>query len=190
VWGYDPETGKERWRCRRTSPDEKEKFGEALPVDDGERMFVVSGRAGPFQIVKLPGEGDITKSHVVHTGQRRGHRDVSSPIVWQGRVYLIDNKGALTSYDLKTGKELYNESVSNRKKAPLASLASPIAIQGKLLWVMEEGTTLVVEPGARPRIVARNKLPGEKLDFGASPAVVDGRLYLRSQSYLYCIGKK
>jgi outer membrane protein assembly factor BamB len=187
VWGYDPGTGKERWRCRRSDAGEKHKFGEPLPVADGERMYVASGRPGPFQIVKLPGAGDVTKTHVVHAGSRKPHRDVSSPIAWQGRVYTVDNKGVLSCYDLKTGKELYAGLVGNRKNI---SLASPIAVRGKLLWLMDDGVTVVVEPGPKLNVVGRNKLDGERLDFGASPAVVDGRLFLRSQSYLYCIGKK
>ena len=40
------------------------------------------------------------------------------------------------------------------------------------------------------RRVGKNKLDGGTLDFGASPAIADGKLYLRSQSYLYCIGEK
>ena len=56
---------------------------------------------------------------------------------------------------------------------------------------MDNGVTVVVEPSEKPTIVQRNKLgKGEALEFGASPAVVNGRMYLRSQSHLYCIGEK
>lgn len=186
VWGYDPDTGKERWRCTRSDPDEKEKFGEPMPVDDGQRMFIASGRPGPFQIVKLPGEGDVTKSHVVYQGRRKG-RDVASPMLWQGRVYSVDQKATLACLDLKTGKELYSGSIGTRSNL---SLASPIAVQSKLLWLLDDGTTVVVEPGPKLNVVRRNKLDGDKLDYGASPAVADGRLFLRSQTHLYCIGKR
>jgi outer membrane protein assembly factor BamB len=186
VWGYDPVTGKERWRCTRSDPDEKEKFGEPIPVDDGQRMYVASGRPGPFQIVRLPGDGDVTKTHVVYQGRRRG-RDVASPMLWQGRVYAVDQKAVLTCLDLKTGKELYTGPIGTRSSL---SLASPIAVQGKLLWLLDDGTTVVVEPGPKLNVVRRNKLDGDKLDYGASPVVVDGRLLLRSQSHLYCVGKR
>ncbi|MFO0877055.1 MAG: PQQ-binding-like beta-propeller repeat protein [Gemmataceae bacterium] len=187
VWGYDPNTGKERWRCLRQDADEKHKFGEPIPVDDGQTMFITSGRPGPFQIVKVPGEGDITASHVLHAGVRKNHRDVSSPILWQGQVYCVDSKGVLSAYDFRTGKELFSGLIGNRSNL---SLASPIAIQGKLLWVLDDGMTVVIQPGKSLQVVGRNKLAGEKLDFGASPAVLEGRLYLRSQQYLYCIGNK
>ncbi len=187
TWGYDPATGKERWRCLRSDPNDRMRFGEPMPVDDGGRIFIESGRDGPYQILKLPGEGDITETHILHSGVRKGHRDVSSPIAWQGRVYAVDNKGVLSCYDLESGKEVYSGLIGNRKNR---SLASPIALRGKLLWTLDDGTTVVVQPGPRPQVVGRNKLPGEDLDFGASPAVADGRLFLRSQSWLWCIAGK
>jgi outer membrane protein assembly factor BamB len=158
-----------------------------LPVSDGKMIFVESGRPGPCQILKVPGSGDVTKSHVVWSGERKGHRDVASPILWDGQVYAADNKGVLSCYDLKTGKELYTERISARGKA----LASPIAVRGKLLFLMDDGETVVIEPGSSLKVVGRNKLgSGESLEFGASPAVAEGCLFLRSQSALYCIGEK
>jgi outer membrane protein assembly factor BamB len=187
LWGYDPHTGKELWQCKRTDPRDQARFGEPLPVSDGKLLFVESGRPGPWQILKLPGSGDVTKSHVVHSGERKGHRDVASPILWDGLVYAADNKGMLSCIELATGKELYNERLSAKGKA----LASPIAVRGKLLFVLDDGEAVVVEPGAKLKVLGRNKLgSGEALEFGASPAVADGCLFLRSQSMLYCIGAK
>jgi outer membrane protein assembly factor BamB len=185
VWGYDPKTGKERWYCKRSGADEQGRFGEPLPVDDGQRMFILSGRTGPYQLLKMPGTGDVTSSHILYT-QPRKHRDVASPIIWQERVYAVDRNAVLTCFDLKTGKELYSGRLGNRHN----SMASPIALRGKLLWLLDEGTTVVITPGDKLSIAGRNKLDGNPLDFGASPAVVDGKLYLRSQSYLYCIREK
>jgi outer membrane protein assembly factor BamB len=186
TWGYDPRTGQERWHCARTHPDDKARFGEPLPVDDGERMVVLSGRPGPAQCLRLPGDGDVTKSNVLWQLERRGHRDVASPILWQGRVYAADNKGFLTCYELATGQELYNVRLGAGQ-----ALASPVAVRGKLLFLLDGGTTVVVEPGPTFKVAGRNRLgEGRPLDFGASPAVADGRLFLRSQSYLYCVGKK
>jgi outer membrane protein assembly factor BamB len=191
VWGYDPRTGRVRWFCKRDDPRDLHRFGEPLPVDDGRRLFILSGRTGPWQIVKMPnsrdGEGDVTATHVLHTGRRKG-RDVSSPIVWAGRVYIADREARLTCFDFESGKELYTKAIGKRAAK---SLASPIAVRGKLLFLLDDGTTVVIEPGPELKIVGRNRLGrGKSLEFGASPAVGNGRLYLRSQSYLYCIGTK
>jgi outer membrane protein assembly factor BamB len=185
VWGYDPRTGQERWHCTRSHPRDQARFGEPMPVNDADALFVESGRPGPCQALRLPGSGDVTPTHVLWHKERKGHRDVSSPILWQGRVYAADNKGVLTCYDLPTGKELFNGRLGAGK-----SLASPVAVRGKLLFLLDDGVTAVVEPGPAPRVVARNRLAGGPLDFAASPAVAGGRLFLRSQSHLYCIGDK
>ncbi len=185
VVGYDPRTGQERWRCMRPSTKDDQRFGEPLPVFNQEMLFIESGRPGPCQGIRLPGEGDITRSHVLWTGARRGHRDVASPILVDGLVYAADNKGVLSCYELKTGKELYNERIGNGK-----ALGSPVLVRGKLLFVLDDGVTVVVEPGRALQIAGRNKLSSSgSLDFGASPAIAGGRLYLRSQSVLYCIGE-
>lgn len=186
VWGYDPKTGQERWRCRREADDERQKFGEPLPVDDGERMFILSGRTGPFQLIKMPGQGDVTDSHVVEAGTRK-YRDVASPILHKGLIYVADRDAGLTVYDARSGKELSRSQLGNRR---VNALASPVLLRGKLLWLLADGTTVVVEPGAKPKVVGRNKLEGENLDYGASPAVVEGKIYIRSTTHLYCIGEK
>jgi outer membrane protein assembly factor BamB len=184
VWGYDPRTGKERWHCDRKG--ESAHFGEPMPVSNKEMLFVLSGRPGPCQAIRLPGEGDVTRSHVVWSSVRKGHRDVSSPILWEGRIYTADSRGGkLSCYDLKSGKELYGARLGGK------SLSSPIALRGTLLFLLDNGVTVILEPGETFREVRRNRLgEGKELDFGASPAVADGRLFLRSQSFLYCIGEK
>jgi outer membrane protein assembly factor BamB len=188
LWGYDPRTGKERWRCTRSDPSERQRFGEPMPVNDRQRIYVASGRPGPFQILRLPGKGDVTRSHVLHRGRRAGHRDVASPILWEGKVYALDRDARLSCIDIKTGKELYMKRIGNGSSK---GLASPVAVRGKLLFLLDDGTTVVIEPGTGLKVVARNRLgEGNSLDFGASPAVAAGRIYLRSQSHLYCIGQK
>jgi outer membrane protein assembly factor BamB len=186
VWGYDPRTGKEVWHCVRHDPKESNKFGEPIPVSDGRHLYVLSGRPGPFQAIKLGGTGNLTRSDVLWEVRRKG-RDVASPILWGDALYIADNKGLLTCFDLRTGSVRYSARLPPGGKA----LASPVAVGGKLLFVLDNGETVVVEPGPKLKVTARNVLgDNASLDFAASPAVADGRLYLRSQSYLYCIGGK
>jgi outer membrane protein assembly factor BamB len=186
LWGYDPRTGQERWRCTRSDPQEQHRFGEPLPVTDGQGLFVLSGRGGPCQALRLPESGDVTASHVRWQVVRRGHRDVASPVLWEGRVYAADNKGLLTCYDLRDGRELYTGRLGAGK-----AIASPVIVRGKLLFVLDDGVTAVVEPGPTFQVLRRNRLgDGVPLDFNASPAIADGRLLVRAQSCLYCIGEK
>jgi outer membrane protein assembly factor BamB len=186
LWGYDPHSGKELWRCTRFAPNEQHKFGEPMPVDDGRTLFVSSGRPGPCQALRMPDKGDVTTSHVIWQAERKNHRDVGSPILWGGRIYAADSKGMLSCLDLATGRELYLQ-----RLGPGKAVASPVALRGKLLFLLDDGVTVVVEPGDIFKVLHRNRLgSGQALDFNASPAIADGRLFLRSQSTLYCIAEK
>jgi outer membrane protein assembly factor BamB len=185
VWAYDPDSGREIWHCGRRGREAR--FGEPVPVSDGATLFAPSGRPGPFQAIRLGGTGDVTRTHVRWQVSRRPHRDVSSQLLWDGLIYAADRSGFLTCYDAKSGAVVYNERLAPDSK----SLASPVAVRGKLLFVLDTGETVVLQPGRKFKVVGRNKLgDGSELDFGASPAVNGGRLFLRSQSYLYCIGEK
>lgn len=186
VWGYDPHTGKELWYSPRRDSKDAAKFGEPMPVSTSNVLVAFSGRPGPFQEVRLGGAGDVSKKDLVWEFRRKG-RDVASPIIWGDYVYAADNKAVLTCYDLKTGKIVYTQRLAPDAKV----LGSPVAVRGKLLFLLDTGETVVVEPGPTFKSVGRNVLgENRSLDFAASPAIVAGRLFLRSQSYLYCIGDR
>jgi outer membrane protein assembly factor BamB len=185
VWAYDPRTGKENWHIERNDPKQQAKFGEPIPVSRGDLLVALSGRPGPCQAFRV---GSGTQPSVELTWEiRRKGRDVASPLIWGDHLYVADSKAVLTCYDLKTGRALYTQ----RLAADAKVLASPVAIAGKLLFPLDTGETVVLEPGAKFKVAGRNVLGDhQSLDFGASPAIVAGRLYLRSQRYLYCIEDK
>jgi hypothetical protein len=92
----------------------------------------------------------------------------------------------LTCYNLKDGSTVYTQRLGSGQ-----ALASPVALRDKLVFVLDTGETAVVEAGPKFKIVSRNVLgKNQTLDFNASPAIVDGKIFIRSQSYLYCIGEK
>jgi outer membrane protein assembly factor BamB len=185
VWAYNPKDGKEIWHCRRAG--ERAKFGEPIPVVKGDTLFAPSGRDGPFQAIRLDGKGDVTRTHLRWEVSRKGHRDVASQILWDRLLYAADRSAVLTCFDTRDGKVVFNERLRPGAKV----LASPVAVRGKLLFVLDTGETVVLEPGRKLKVVGRNKLgDGSSLNFNASPAIVGGKLFLRSQSHLYCIGEK
>src|SRR5262249_913189 len=142
VWSYEPSSGQEIWHCDRKG--ENAHFGEPIPVTNGELLFVSSGRPGPMQAIRLAdAKGNVSKSHLAWAVTRKG-RDVSSTIVWEDLLYAADNQGRLTCYDTKSGEEVYNEHLGTGKNK---SLASPVALRGKLLFLLDDGTTAVLEPG-------------------------------------------
>jgi outer membrane protein assembly factor BamB len=109
----------------------------------------------------------------------KGTPDVPSPLVYDGIVYLCRD-GSLLCLDAKTGKELYNHRIySNRYRA------SPMAADGNVYLTAHDGTVTVVKAGPEYKEVAVNKLPDDVI---ASPAVSNGRIYLRGWKTLYAIG--
>ncbi len=173
VIAYAPGDGSELWRCSYTGHSVVPR-----PVVAGEFVYCCTGYWNPSLLaIRLDGSGDVTASHVAFTA-RRGVPFISSPIVVDGRLYMTTDLGVLTCLDALTGKELWHERLSGNFSA------SPTYAGGKIYLQNEEGTTFVLKPGATYDLLATNHLECRTL---ASPAFVDGAVYLRSDTHLYRI---
>jgi outer membrane protein assembly factor BamB len=92
----------------------------------------------------------------------------------------MDN-GILVCLDGKTGKEHY------RRRLGGACNSSPVAGNGHIYLSNNNGTTFVVQAGKTFRLVGKNEL-GERIT--ASPAISGNELIYRTDSHLYCIGRR
>jgi outer membrane protein assembly factor BamB len=180
VRGYDPATGKEHWFCKSFNGR-----GTPVPAFGQGMLFVVSGLPGDVYAVRPGGSGDVTHTRMVWHTPRRGGRDLSSPILVGGYLMVVNMSGVGSCYDAKTGRELWRERLEGRYSA------SPIAAGGLVYIQNEAGFTLVIRPGEKLDIVARNKLAaGEDEIFRSSLAPSEGQIFCRSNRALYCIGKR
>jgi outer membrane protein assembly factor BamB len=128
------------------------------------------------------GRGDITQSHVAWKFNR-GLPYVSSPLFYDGRIYLIKTGGMLSSVDAKTGQPYYTQ---ERLDAPGDYYSSPVAGGGRIYVASLAGKLTVVKAGGeKPEILHQAEF-GERIL--ASPALVGDKLYLRTQSTLYAFG--
>jgi outer membrane protein assembly factor BamB len=127
--------------------------------------------------VRTGGKQDVTATHVIWT-ELKGVPEVPSPLLYRHRAYYIKNGGLLTCRDARTGKALFEE----RVEAPGGYYASPIAGGGKIYLASDRGTVTVLEAGDKLQVLSRNDL-GEKVM--ATPALVEGKLYVRSTKHLY-----
>jgi outer membrane protein assembly factor BamB len=128
------------------------------------------------------GHGDITQSHVAWKFTR-GLPYVSSPLFYDGRIYLIKTGGMLSSVDAKTGQPYYTQ---ERLDAPGDYYSSPVAGGGRIYVASLNGKLTVVKAGGdKPEILHQAEF-GERIL--ASPALVGDNLYLRTQSTLYAFG--
>jgi outer membrane protein assembly factor BamB len=187
IRGYDPKTGKELWRLGGSS-----KITAPTPVFSEDLFVVVSGRGPerPIFVVRPNARGDLTLADgkkssdaIVWSMTGRGSY-MPTPLVYNGTLYVLANNGLFDAYNLKTGAELY------RQRLPLIGSgfsASPVAADGKIYLANEDGEILVIAAGEKFTHVATNSM-GELLM--ATPALSEGRMYVRSSSSLFAIGKK
>ena len=132
--------------------------------------------------IRLGGRGDVTLTHVKWV-ERKSLPNVPSPVVYDGVVYLVKDGGVMSALDAESGKVLKRGRLSN---AMGRYFASPVASNGHLYFLDEEGSLTVVKAGPQWEVV-------HSYAFGeggnSTPAVVDGRLYIRTHENLYCFGE-
>lgn len=175
IQGFNLETGERIWTV--TS------FGESpVPsVVDGEGLvFTSSGFGKPtIRAVRPGGKGDVTATRIVWEYSK----DVpmmASFLHVKPRLYAVSEGGVVTCFEASTGKVLWREKLEGHYAA------SPLWTEGRVYLLSDEGVTTVIEDSDQFRILAKNSV-GEPCQ--ASLAIANGRLYLRTEKNLFCIGK-
>ena len=134
--------------------------------------------------IRPGGSGDITDTHVVW--QQSKHLPyVSSPIAVAGRVFTMKSGGLASAYDTKSGSPLFQ---AERVEASGDYYASAASADGRLYIISQRGTVVVLDANSDAlTVLARNDL---KAPVFASPAIVDGVLYLRTDKHLMAFEEK
>jgi hypothetical protein len=179
VLGIDPASGKESWRVGG--------FGgyvcPSVVAHDGVVYVVRTGsETGGALAIKAGGRGEISDSHVLW--RVNGSTLVSSPVYYEGRLYWVD--GNATCLDAATGKEVFRGRLSGNPRF----YASAVAADGKIYCVSRFTGTNVIAAGPPFKELAHNKFEDDSSRTNATPIVSDGCLLLRTDRYLYCLGKK
>lgn len=132
--------------------------------------------------LSIGGKGRLPEARVVWRS-KKSVPNISSPLLYKDVLYLIKDGGILTSMDPSTGEIFKRGRVTG---ALGAYYSSPVAADGKVFLANEEGRVAVLEAGPEWEVVAINDL-GE--DCYATPAIADGRIYIRTRNALYCFGE-
>jgi outer membrane protein assembly factor BamB len=185
IRGYDPDTGKELWRLGRSS-----NITAPTPVFDKDLIVVMSGRRpnAPLFVLKAGARGDITLPEgatsggpVVWTRENAGAY-MPTPVLHDGRIYVLKNQGILTCWDLKSGEQLYEQRLPG---VTSGFSASPVLADGKLYLASEDGDVFVLRTGPKFEVIATNPM-GQPLM--ATPAIADGLLIVRGERDLFAVG--
>jgi len=177
VQGFDPDTGERLWTVR----NEGEGVVPSVVIGGG-LAFTASGFGNPaIRAVRLDpaARGEVTATHLVWE-QRKAVPTMASFLFTQGLLFTVNDKGIAQCLEAATGKVLWTQRLEG------VFSASPVLAAGRAYFLSESGETVVIEPTREFKELARNPL-GEACQ--ASPAVSNGRLFIRTQKHLFCIGK-
>jgi len=178
VYAYDPDTGAELWSVRGNTREVI-----PTPVVGHGLVFCSSGRAGPTLAIKPGGKGDVTDTHVAWSSPR-GSPFVPSALLHGDLLYMInDMQSILTVVNARTGAAIYQDRLGEPTREGFSS--SPVAVGNKLFFTNDRGQTFVVEAGPAFKLLHVNELNAQVL---ASPALVDGIWYWRTDKELLAIG--
>ncbi|MSR31050.1 MAG: hypothetical protein EXR99_06030 [Gemmataceae bacterium] len=166
VLAVDAQTGSEKWKLETPGPSTvpTPTSGEGLLLAPGKETLVLdaTGKSVPTPKWKSP----------------KLAGGYSSPLIHQGKIYGLSSIG-LNVFDSQDGKEI----ALIRMKGPFSG--SPVIGANHLYLVNEEGTAFVVRLGEKPELAYTNELKDTIL---CTPALSNGRIYFRSDAFLYCVG--
>jgi len=167
---YDLDTGKKKWT---------EKLPSAVPMlTVSEGTFLVP--SGGVKLMKPTKDGkleEVWKSTKLQTGY-------STPLLYDGYVYAANPAGVLYCADAKTGQNAWEERIKGAKQT---FSSSPIGGDGKVYIATEAGTLCAFKAGKEAELIASVELGEECL---ATPAIANGRLFVRTSKSLICFGAK
>ncbi|MBP3957768.1 PQQ-binding-like beta-propeller repeat protein [Gemmata sp. G18] len=166
---YDATSGADRWTFKGG--------GGAIPVGvvDGDALYLPVAGVSKF---KIDEKGVAEKPEWNAKDMQTGY---PSPVVYDGRVFTIGSQGLAVCTSAKTGKVIYKERLKG------AYSASPVAGDGKVYFLNETGLCTVVSAKADEyEPLATNDLGDGSL---GTPAIANGRIYIRTDKALYAIGK-
>ncbi|OHB72628.1 MAG: hypothetical protein A2V70_04805 [Planctomycetes bacterium RBG_13_63_9] len=186
VRGYDPATGEQLWQCAGVND-----YVCPMVVAHEGVVYVTGGRRPKTVAIRAGGRGDVTDTHLVWNEEVKKCSKVPSPLYHDGLLYWVSNSGIACCIDAATGEVVYEKRLMISGEGDRTGdkvYASLVLGDGKLYAVSRVGGTIVLSPGREFKELARNDL-GDESVFNATPVISDGQLLLRSDRFLYCIGK-
>ncbi|TWU02969.1 outer membrane protein assembly factor BamB family protein [Stieleria varia] len=181
AWGINTQTGKLRWYYETGTG------GNVSPsVVVGDDAFYTFGGYPQQQSIAIRrgGRKDITQSH--RLWESRDSSYVATPLYHDGHLYWVSDRGQAFVMDAKTGEVVTRNRLSGLRDGGRPVYASPVLAGEHLYVVTRRSGTLVFTATPEMKQVALNE-PLDESQFNATPAIVNGKIYLRSDTALYCV---
>jgi outer membrane protein assembly factor BamB len=174
MYAYRPNDGKEVFRIEHRQVHS----GSVTPIIGDQFMYYCTGLGHEeLWAVKPGGTGLLADTHIAWKfGRNASGRP--SPLLVDGRIYMVDDGGIVSCVDAKTGAGVWSDRLDGNYSA------SPIYADGRIYFFNQDGVATVIEAGTKFKVLGQNELDD---GFMASPAVADNALFLRTKSHLYRI---
>jgi outer membrane protein assembly factor BamB len=161
---------------------DRDKDGHVTKVEYDEFQMLFDKSQNVVLAVKPGGSGDVSDSHVLWKYERYVPF-CASPLVYRGKVFTIKDGGILSCVDAASG-EVHK---TGRVAGTGNYYSSPVGGDGRLYLLSQRGTLSVVSATEQWKVLHSAEFNEEGY---ATPALVDGRIYLRTSGHLYCFGSK
>ena len=159
-----------------------------LVDDEIDRAFQAPtnmvGGGNILQAIRGGGSGDVTATHMIWNLDNPAPSNIVSPLVSDGRLFVVKKGGISASFDAETGETVWEK---KRIRNFGNYYASPVAGDGKIYVVGENGIVVVIKDAPELEVLAKNDL-GEPCI--ATPAIANNRLYFRTMNKLYCFSNE
>ena len=154
-------------------------FGSGYVGDKKKPLFAIRpGASGDISLME-----EQTGNEFIAWCQKTAAPYMPTPVLYQGRLYVLLDRGMFSAFDAKTGRQIYDR---ERLGGAAQFTASPLAWNGKIFCFSERGQTSVVVAGDTFRLLRQNEL-GERIM--ATPAIAGDSLLIRTDGHLWCLRK-
>jgi hypothetical protein len=207
VLGIDAKTGKERWSCEGIAD-----YTCPAVVPGQGVAYVCGGRRSQLLAVRAGALAADAGSRIIW--QQRIGANVTTPVLHRGHLFGVSDQGIAYCVEAETGKIVYQQRVGGEVRAAVRPAAfqqpgqprrrggggrgfgggtqfysSAIGLGDAILAVSRRDGAFVIAAEPEYALIAHNRLADDDTNFDGTPAVADGKIYLRSNRALYCIGK-
>lgn len=188
LWGFDPATGQRLWWV--ATPNNGAVSTSPI-VDDGIIYFSCQGLRGSGTVAVRPGgRGDVTETHVIYSVSESC--GISTPVLVDGRLYLVKSQAIAICLDAKTGEVIFEEELptpngERPKERMWRYYGSPVVAGDKIILPSRYEGIKVLAPTAEFKILATNHFGDDTSTVNSTPSLGPEEMLIRTDKALYCI---
>ncbi len=171
---YDPASGRRLWDLPKLIGNRL--IPTPVAAADGT-IYAIRGMRAALLAVRPGGDGTRTRDDIVWS-YTQGISDSPSPVLAGELLFMVNNTGIVRCFDAPSGRLHWSERIKGEYRA------SPIVAEGRVYFLSMKGLATVISASPRYDRLTENQLQDATV---ASPAVSDGKIYIRGRRWLYCV---